>query len=201
MTVPLTEALKDLMTRRTPPIIETNGANDAAVLLLVDQRSDDYYLLLTVRSNHVRLHKGEIAFAGGRPEFVDSDLKATALRETWEEMGIQETDVTILGQLDPVLTRTDFLVTPYVGLIPYPYTFTTNEREVSEILEVPLGSLLDLANTRHETRVNRAGVLDRRHAYAFGSHLIYGATAWIMTQFLGMVQTVKLQEATTEVSQ
>jgi 8-oxo-dGTP pyrophosphatase MutT (NUDIX family) len=201
MTVPLTEALKDLMAQRTPRVIEANGANDAAVLLLVDQRPDDYYLLLTVRSNHVRLHKGEIAFAGGRPESVDSGLQATALRETWEEMGIQEGDITILGQLDPVLTRTDFLVTPYVGLVPYPYTFTTNEREVGEVLEVPLDSLLNPANTRHETRVNRAGVLDRRHAYAFGSHLIYGATAWIMTQFLGMVQTIKLQEATGEVSQ
>ncbi|MDA1215668.1 MAG: CoA pyrophosphatase [Chloroflexi bacterium] len=200
MTVPLTEALKGLLAQRTPRVIEANGAHDAAVLLLVDQRPDDYYLLLTVRSNYVRLHKGEIAFAGGRPESVDSDLQATALRETWEEIGIQENDVTVLGQLDPVLTRTDFLVTPYVGLIPYPYTFTTNDREVGEVLEVPLDSLLDPANTRHETRVNRAGVLDRRHAYAFGSHLIYGATAWIMTQFLDMVATVKLQGATAEVS-
>jgi 8-oxo-dGTP pyrophosphatase MutT (NUDIX family) len=200
MTVPLTEALKGLMAQRTPRAIEASGAHEAAVLLLMDQRLDDYYLLLTVRSNYVRLHKGEIAFAGGRPESVDSDLQATALRETWEEMGIQEGDVTVLGQLDSVLTRTDFLVTPYVGFIPYPYIFTTNDREVSEVLEVPLESLLDPVNTRHEARVNRAGVLDRRHAYAFGSHLIYGATAWIMTQFLDMVEAAKLQAATEEVS-
>ena len=200
MTVPLTEALRGLMAQRTPRVIEANGAQDAAVLVLVDQRPDDHYLLLTVRSNYVRLHKGEIAFAGGRPEPEDDSLQGTALRETWEEMGIQQDDVTILGQLDPVLTRTDFLVTPYVGLIPYPYTFTTNDREVGEVLEVPLSSLLDPSNTRYETRMSRAYDLDRRHAYAFGSHLIYGATAWIMTQFLDMVRTATRQETTAEVS-
>ena len=75
-------------------------------------------MLFNKRSEHVDKHKGEIAFPGGGWESGDATILDTALRETWEEMSIDPADVTVLGELDDIVTISDFVVTPYVGAIP-----------------------------------------------------------------------------------
>ena len=90
-----------------------------------------------------KYHKGEISFPGGVYDKGGPDLERTALREAFEEIGLKGNDVQIIGVLDDIVTVTEFIVTPIVGLFPYPYPFKVSEVEIAELIEVPLSSLLD----------------------------------------------------------
>ena len=100
--------------------------------------------------------------------------------KTWEEMGISPNTVDVLGNLDGVLTRTNYLVFPVVGVIPHPYEFDTKSKEVEEIIEIPLHSLMDDEVLRYEARLNPDGSLLKRVAFAHEKYLVFGATAWIL---------------------
>ena len=156
-------SLKGALAERSLKERSAADATNAGVLVLVYPRQGSWHLLLNRRSELVGHHKGEIAFPGGTLEPEDADMLACALREVWEEMGIQPADVTVLGQLDTILTRTGFLVSPFVGTIPYPYAFTVDKREVAEVLEVPLERLLDPGVLRHEAHLAPDGSLARGH--------------------------------------
>ena len=143
-------------------------------------------MLLNKRSQDVEYHKGEISFPGGGRDSEDKDFLDTALREVNEEMGIRAEDVTILGQLDDVVTRTEFQVRVFVGTIPYPYPFKPNATEIAEVLEVPIRELLDTA-TPPEDMWSTDGDSSTVYRYEYGAHVISGATARIVTQFLELL--------------
>lgn len=185
--------LRQLLSRRSFVSPEEPGLTPAAVLLLVYPKDGDYCINLQKRTSFVDQHKGEICLPGGKPEPGDEDLLVTALRETQEEVGVKSQDVTILGRMDDVLTRTGYTLTVFVGTIPYPYSFIQSDSEVEEILEVPLSALRDPANQREEAWWE-AGNLIRRYAYAYNSHLIYGATAKIVGQFLFLTASLLCAE-------
>ena len=185
----LAPALQRALAERTPKADAADGAKPAGVLIPLYVRDGAWHVLLNLRSNEVGEHKGEVAFPGGSIEPGDRDMVACALRETSEEMGIRPEDVTVLGQLDAVFTRTGYLVWPVVATIPHPYPFTPSLREVAEVIEAPLDHLLSLASLRHEARMERDGTLTRRVAYACDGHLVYGATSWILTQLLDLVRS------------
>ena len=155
-------------------------------MLLIYPKHGELRVLLNKRTNRVEHHKGEISFPGGARDPDDATILDTALRETEEEMGIKREDVEVIRQLDQVSTRSGFAITPFVGAIPPGYPFASSNIEVAEILEVPLAELLDPANLQERVSV-RDGAMAVEYAYAYGEHLIWGATARIMTQFLGLV--------------
>ena len=132
-------------------------------------------------------HKGEISFPGGAQEMQDADLLQTALRETEEEMGISPADVTVLGELDEVETRSRFRVRAFVGTITAGYRFSPSPAEIAEVLEAPLATLCDATNRRVETRWHN-GASITADAYAYNEHLIFGATARILRQFLDILK-------------
>ncbi|MEX2599655.1 MAG: CoA pyrophosphatase [Dehalococcoidia bacterium] len=181
-------ALRAVLAGRVPSAEAMDGASPAGVLIPLRYHGGEWHVILNVRSHHVGQHKGEIAFPGGRLEPEDADMTACALRETWEEMGVQPEDVELLGPLDAVLTRTNFLVWPVVGVIPHPYPFVIDEREVADIIEVSLATLLDPSAVRHEARLQPDGSLLQRPSYACGDYLVFGATAWMLEQFLSVVR-------------
>ncbi len=183
------EALRDALAGRTPTAEANDGATPAGVLIPLHYHDDDWHVILNVRSEYVGQHKGEVSFPGGRLEPEDSDMRACALREAWEEMGIRPEDVDVLGPLDAMLTRTQFLVWPTVGVIPHPYEFHVDEREVAEVFDVPLARFLDPEHTRHEARLLPDGTMWERVSYASEKHMIFGVTAWIMDQLVGHVKT------------
>ena len=158
----------------------------AAVFLLLYPKNGEYCILLNVRTQEVEHHKGEISFPGGGKDPEDGDFLDTALRETHEEMGISPEDITLLGELDDVATRSNFGVRVFVGTMPYPYPFKPHAREIAEVLEVPISELLDPANRREEVRWMN-GQNSTAYCYAYGEHLIFGATAQIVTQFLELL--------------
>ena len=176
---------------RLEPAAQPNEADakPAGVLIPLQRRCGEWRVILNVRSQNVGLHQGEIAFPGGKREDGDADIWACALREAQEEMGVAPQDVDALGRMHPVLTRTDYLVWPIVGVIPHPYPFVVDENEVAEVVEIPLAHLLAPESARHEARLQPDGTLLRREAYAYGHHLVYGATAWILGQFLDLARS------------
>ena len=103
------------------------------------------YLLFTQRTFTVKDHRGQISFPGGVRHAGDPDLRATALRETQEEIGLDPQTVEVLGALTPVNTITGYCITPFVGLIPYPYDFQPSPLEVKRLLLLPLDGFYEAA--------------------------------------------------------
>lgn len=165
----------------------------AAVLLILYPRPEGFHVLFQKRTEEVEHHKGEISLPGGGRDPEDTSLLATAIRESFEEMGILPEHVTLIGELDDISTRTRFSISPYVATIPYPYTFTLNAAECAEVLEVPLSGLLDSRNVLPDTRGGYAPGRNMR-MYAHQHHLIYGATARIVDQFLDFVRKAQRLE-------
>jgi len=168
-----------------PKRIARDDLEHAAVLIVLYEKASVQHIIFQVRSEIVLHHKGQISFPGGAEDPGDIDLRMTALRETEEEIGLVEEDVEVLGQLDDIVTISDFLVTPYVGRITRaaPYPFAPSGYEVAELLEVPLPHLHDPANLNHEA-VQWRTVMAPPPSYSYGKHLIWGATGRMLGQFL-----------------
>ena len=159
----------------------------AAVLVPLYEKGGEYYILFTKRTEKLEHHKGQISFPGGARHEGDKSLDDTALRETFEEIGVHSQDVEILGQLDNMGTvSSGFLITPFVALIPYPYAFKVNPDEIEELVEVPISALLDKSNYWEELQVYQ-GKSYRSCFYQCQGKVIWGATARILKQFLGLV--------------
>ena len=180
------EALRAVLSVRKKKSVNDSSLSPAAVLLLLYPKNGEHCILLNKRTDEVEYHKGEISFPGGGKDPEDRDFLETALREANEEMGIRPEDVDVLGQLDDVTTQSGFGVRVFVGTIPYPYPFIPNPIEIAEVLEVPVSDLLDPANIRTETR-RVDGKTAQAAFYAYGEHLIFGATSRIVTQFLDLL--------------
>ncbi len=184
------ERLKEALSGRKKLHIRDAGRKPSAVLLPLYIKNGEYYLLFIQRTNRVRDHKGQISFPGGAYEEDDNTFQRTALRETSEEVGIDEKDIEVLGELDDIITiGSSYIISPFVGIIPWPYDIKVDEWETEETIEVPLAALLDSANVREET-----DILDGReipaYFYHYGGKVIWGATARILHQFLGIVDSI-----------
>ncbi len=154
----------------------------AAVLFALSIQHGAIDLVLTVRNAALRSHPGQISFPGGRVERGDRDAAVTATREAFEEIGVNPTDVRVIGALDPCYTGTGFSVVPILGLIPAAYAYRLDPGEVAEIFHVPLSYALDPA--RHQ-RLHREFNGQRREYFAidYGARHIWGATARMIVDF------------------
>jgi 8-oxo-dGTP pyrophosphatase MutT (NUDIX family) len=140
-------------------------------------------LVLTVRTDHLQSHAGQVAFPGGRSEPSDGDALTTALRESEEEIGLDRALVTPLGYLDCFETISGFCITPVVAKIAAEAQLYPAPDEVAEVFEVPLAFLLEPANLRRYTmefRGHRRPMVEFVH----GGHRIWGATAAMLFNLL-----------------
>ena len=181
------QIIQRVLEHRTRETVTDASLMPAAVMVLMYPKGGEYCVLLNKRSEQVEHHKGEISFPGGARDPEDRDFLSTALRETEEEMGIHPAHISLLGQMDDVVTRSRFGVRVFTGTIPYPYPFRPSTAEIAEVLEVPIPLLRSPASLRQETRwVDGQGVT--AYSYAYNHHLIFGATAKILQQFLGLLE-------------
>jgi 8-oxo-dGTP pyrophosphatase MutT (NUDIX family) len=180
------DQIRNILSSRQRRTIEHPPFSHAAVLIPLFKKGEDCHLLFTKRSDQVKYHKGEICFPGGVVDEEDLELISTAIREAFEEIGLRESDIQIIGVLDDIVTITEFIVTPIIGLFPYPYPFKVSEMEIAELIEVPLSSLLD-EDCFSEREIFRGGQKEIVYAYQYGKHMIWGATARILKQFLDLI--------------
>jgi 8-oxo-dGTP pyrophosphatase MutT (NUDIX family) len=181
------QKLREVLAKRPVAQLTEPDKKISAVLVPVFLKAGKYHLLFIQRTERVKDHKGQISFPGGAYEKADSTLLDTALREASEEIGLIPKDVDILGQLDDTPTTTsNYIISPFVGLIPYPYNFKPDKWETEEILEVPL-AVLQNKNNYSETTVLISGQMLDTGCYKFGDRVIWGATSIILKQFLGII--------------
>ncbi len=150
----------------------------ASVLVPVIMRNAPT-VLFTVRASHLRQGAGQISFPGGRAEPDDPTPQHTALRETFEEIGLPPERVEIIGRLAHYVTRNGHCIAPVIGLVHPPLTLRPNDDEVAEVFEVPLEYLLDHRNhLRHSQQSND----HLRHYFAiqYGDYYIRGVTAGLL---------------------
>ena len=156
----------------------------AAVLVAVTK---DGRLILTKRASHLAHHPGQIAFPGGKVDAGDASAEAAALREAWEEIGLPQAGVAVLGRLSSHETVTGFQITPVLGVVRRAFVPVAEAGEVDEVFSVPLAHVLNPARYRIERRRWR-GVWRRYYAVPYGPYYIWGATARILRGLADRVQ-------------
>lgn len=167
---------------KTPEMGRPSG-----VLIPLFVRDGRLYVLLTKRHADLSSHAGQISFPGGKRDPEDIDLRATALREAQEEIGLDPSAVEIVGELDDCPTFvTNYVITPVVGIIPDRYPFVPSAREIETLIEAPLDEFLVPGALRTEDKV-RNGETYQMLFYSVGGHVVWGATARILTQLLSLL--------------
>ena len=178
------DRLKLLLDKKEKVIVVSPEATLAAVLVPIFFKEGQYHLLFTKRTDLVKIHKGEICFPGGHYEPEDITLLKTALRETNEEVGIRSGDIEIAGELDNTVNASSgYIISSFVGFIPYPHILKLEEQEIVEALEVPISFLLDPVNLKEEMW-DRNGRKFLVEFYNYRDRIIWGATGRILKIFL-----------------
>lgn len=184
------EIRKILSGRAIRKITDTTGRR-AAVLVPLFKKKNIYHLLFIKRTTKVSHHKGQISFPGGAYDDADQTLETTALRETFEEIGVNKDAIEILGELDDSRTVTsNYIISAFVGYIEYSQVnFQIHEFEIEEHIEVPLKVLLQ-RNNFNEGWYSYEGKLRPAYFYHYKQHVIWGATARILKQFLDLIKPI-----------
>jgi 8-oxo-dGTP pyrophosphatase MutT (NUDIX family) len=151
----------------------------AAVLVGLIERSEGLSVLLTRRADTLRRHSGQVAFPGGRMEAGETPAQ-TALRESFEEVGLDRRYVRPVGLSDAYVTGTGFIITPVVGFIRPGFELTPFDAEVAEIFELPFAFLMDEDNHQLRSMVSADGQERRFYAMERGGRVVWGATAGVI---------------------
>lgn len=173
--------LNDL-TRHDPEAIEGTAAR-AAVLLPLIRSERNPRLLFTMRAEHLGEHPGQMSFPGGGREEHDANLRATAVRECHEEIGLQPDEIEFHGRLDDIRTITEYVVTPFVGSVP-DRTYQPDEQEVAEVVPLAVSALTDPQNYEAEVREHPDVGEITVHYFHVDGYTVWGATARLLVQFL-----------------
>jgi len=194
------DKIRQILTQREKGCVTGEELTRSAVLIPLYEKAGEHYLVFTQRTERISSHKGQMSFPGGRWQGGET-LQETALRESWEEIGLKPEDVEVLGELDDAITlTTNYVIHPFVGIIPCPYEFEINPAEVEEIVEVPLSALRDTScygtadsaqmRDTHKYR-QLAQFYEGRPSmawfYEYDNHVIWGATARIVKSFLELI--------------
>lgn len=178
------EQIRMRVTQHQPRQVETQGLPEAGVLIPVTSMAQPE-IILTVRSQQLSTHSGEVAFPGGRRDPGDVDLRYTALRETHEEIGLAPDLVDVIGPLGSLVSRFGIKVTPYVGLVPDGCDLCANEEEIAHIFRVPVDFFLE--DRREMThRIDYEGRSWYVPSYRFEGHKIWGLTALMLVEFVNV---------------
>ncbi|MHB9288404.1 NUDIX hydrolase [Halobacteriales archaeon Cl-PHB] len=171
--------------RRYEPSAVTDQPREAAVVVPVVDRDVGPHLLFTKRADHLSDHPGQMSFPGGGREPEDDGMEETALREAREEIGLWPEEVTCVGRLDDIRTVTSYSVRPFVAEIP-DRTYEAADEEVAEIAVLGIEDLIDLTNYESERRDHPYYGEIRLHFFYVDGYTVWGATARMLVQFLGM---------------
>lgn len=159
----------------------------AAVLMPLVYWEGEWHLLFTRRTDSVEDHKGQVSFPGGAVDPTDRDIIDTALRETYEEIGIKPEDVKILGSLKPRELVSGFFVTPIIGVIPYPYPFSLSVNEVARIFTISLSWLADEENRFMKPHTFMGQEFQVLYYRTYDTEVLWGASASMTLELLDIL--------------
>jgi 8-oxo-dGTP pyrophosphatase MutT (NUDIX family) len=164
-------------------------ARVGSVLVLLFPIDNEIYTLLTLRTSYKGVHSGQVSFPGGKKDESDSDLMATALRETWEEVGVPDYDIELIGNLTELyIPASNFIVTPFVGLVKARPEFQPNSREVEKIIEAPLSLLLnDQIRKQTQISINEGLTIDAPY-FDIDNEVVWGATAMMLSELVEIIR-------------
>ncbi len=151
----------------------------SAVLIALVEQEAQLQVLLTKRASHLTHHSGQICFPGGKVEQQDVDHTATALREAYEEIGLDAKYLTVIGQLHPYQTITGFSITPIVAILDTSAPLIIDSNEVAEVFHVPFNHFLATDKHISFTLEHKTGN-QQVHFMPYQHYNIWGATAAIL---------------------
>jgi 8-oxo-dGTP pyrophosphatase MutT (NUDIX family) len=171
----------------------TEEPTRSSVLILLYKNATDISVVFIKRQTNGRIHGGQIALPGGHYETFDSDYFATALRETYEEVGIEQSYVHVLGALTELyIPASNFIVFPVVGYTAIDPVFVADPNEVEEVIEVQLTELVSFAN-RKVKQMDIKGISVTAPYFEVGEHHIWGATAMIISEFIEILKRMEMK--------
>jgi 8-oxo-dGTP pyrophosphatase MutT (NUDIX family) len=186
--------LKTFLSQRDKETITEKARVPSAVLVPLYKENGKYHIVFIRRSITVPTHQGQIAFPGGARHKDDKTLLETALRETEEEIGVRQSDVKVLGELDDQITTTsNFVLTPFVGVIPWPYEFKLCKAEVEKLIFIPIPFLQEKSHRKPEMEIFN-GQEYPSFAYYYHGKRIWGATARVLYKFLEILNQMEAEK-------
>lgn len=163
----------------------------AAVMMLFYPKNDSTYLVLIVRNSYPGIHSSQIAFPGGKVEEIDFDLRQTALRETFEEIGIHPNDVYVIRDFSSIyIPPSNFLVYPFLGISTKELVFNIQEEEVAGIIELPLSVLLDDSIIGTKSLETSYANFVEVPVFQIEQHTVWGATAMMLSELKDVLKMV-----------
>lgn len=171
---------------------ERKSAKPAAVLALFYPSTEgETLLVLIVRKSYKGVHSAQVGFPGGKPEPEDTSKEATALRETFEEIGVSSDKITVLRELSSLyIPPSNFLVSPFLGIAKTPLKFTLQKSEVDAVIEVPLAEFLNKKSEVLSEVLVSEGVTHEVPAFKLKDRIVWGATAMMLIEIKTMINQV-----------
>jgi 8-oxo-dGTP pyrophosphatase MutT (NUDIX family) len=169
----------------------SDSARKAAVMMLFYPKGDVAHLVLIVRNAYPGVHSSQIAFPGGKVEELDSDLQETALRETFEEIGIPTDKIKVVRSFSSIyIPPSNFLVYPFMGISATELDFVLQEEEVAGIIEMPVAMLLDDSIIAHKILETSYAKEMKVPVFQIQGHAVWGATAMMLSELKDVLKMV-----------
>jgi|TARA_B110000438_G_scaffold76769_1_gene76979 8-oxo-dGTP pyrophosphatase MutT (NUDIX family) len=167
----------------------TNPKHAAVMLLFYADKNQNTRITLILRNTYNGVHSNQISFPGGKKDKSDSNLKHTAIRETVEELGIDETLINLVGPLSQVyIPPSNFNVQPFVGIYNGTPFFNPDSKEVSLVIKPLLKDLLNIKSIKSEVFVQNKKIIVP--SYIIEGHVVWGATAMIINEFITLFNDI-----------
>ncbi|MHA1488303.1 MAG: NUDIX hydrolase [Promethearchaeota archaeon] len=198
---------KDLIEKKIFPynsslriVIKDNFFTKSAIIFaIIPYKNKPYELILIHRTNKGKKHRGEMSFPGGKVDPIDKSLKDTALRECEEEIGVPRKNIEIIGCLHDFPTLTQYIITPFLGIINKNQKLIKDDREVQAIVKVPIDFFINKKNFKEKAfniEGNKFSVFyfNYKNREDGKIYTIWGATAYIIVSFIEIVYKISLSK-------
>mgnify|MGYP000571778551 FL=1 len=168
----------------------SNAKKAAVLVLFYPGKNNKTHLLLTLRAQYNGTHSAQVSFPGGKVDLKDKTLQQTALRECFEEVGVSSKKITLVKEMtDIYIPPSNFLVTPFIGFASQKLNFTRN-KEVAQIIEVPLKDLLNDGAIHFENKIFSGASNVQIPYFLLNDHKVWGATAMIISEVKELLKSL-----------
>jgi 8-oxo-dGTP pyrophosphatase MutT (NUDIX family) len=166
-----------------------NPILSAVMILIYPNLNGLASLVLIRRTKYGGTHSGQVSFPGGRYDTTDQSLTKTALRETYEEIGVEENQIDIIGRLtDLYIPPSNFMVSPFMATTKTTPTFLPDPKEVASLIEVEVNDLFDPTKRGTDRISLQEGTVLETPCFFLNGNVVWGATAMILNEFLDHYQ-------------